>query len=60
MERRTFLALVPGCLLAAPLVSEAQQSRAARIGYLAIGTATTNPGLRKAFIHRRSSCERTR
>ena len=48
MDRRAFLAGAAG-LLAAPLAAEAQQSRAARIGYLAIGTATTNAGLRKAF-----------
>ena len=35
MERRTFLAMVPGGLLAAPLAAEAQPAaKIARIGYL--------------------------
>ena len=33
MERRTFLALVPGSLLAAPLAAEAQQAGKIRIGW---------------------------
>jgi ABC-type uncharacterized transport system substrate-binding protein len=40
MDRRTFLAIVPGSLLAAPLAAEAQQAgRVWRIGYLAAGPA---------------------
>jgi putative ABC transport system substrate-binding protein len=40
MERRTFLALVPGCLLAAPLVAEAQQvGKIRRVGVLSVGAA---------------------
>ena len=34
MERRTFMAVVSGGLLAAPFVSEAQQAAITRIGYL--------------------------
>jgi putative ABC transport system substrate-binding protein len=50
MERRTFMAAMAGGLLAGPLATEAQQpGKAARIGYLSSGTATANPGLRKAF-----------
>jgi putative ABC transport system substrate-binding protein len=41
MERRTFLALVPGGLLAAPLAAEAQQAgKVFRIGVLSPGPAT--------------------
>jgi putative ABC transport system substrate-binding protein len=40
MNRRTFLALVPGGLLAAPLVGEAQQGgKVGRIGILSLGIA---------------------
>jgi ABC-type uncharacterized transport system substrate-binding protein len=40
MERRTFLALVPGSLLAAPLAVEAQPAgKVRRIGYLSAGTS---------------------
>jgi putative ABC transport system substrate-binding protein len=43
------LALTFG-LVAAPVAAEAQQEgRGARIGYLALGTATTNAGFRRAF-----------
>jgi putative tryptophan/tyrosine transport system substrate-binding protein len=49
MERRTFLALVSGSLLAAPLAAEAQQAaKVARIGYLSPNQATS-PHLREAF-----------
>src|SRR5687768_876978 len=34
MERRTFLAMVPGSLLAAPRAAQAQQTKAVKIGYL--------------------------
>ena len=39
MERRTFLAMLPGSLLAAPLAAEGQQAgKVWRIGYLSFGT----------------------
>jgi ABC-type uncharacterized transport system substrate-binding protein len=51
MERRTFLGVITGGLLAAPLAAEAPQAgKVARLGYLSYGTATTNDGLRKAFV----------
>src|SRR6266487_1625560 len=50
MERRTFMALVSGGLLAVPLVGEAQQTaKVARIGFLALNLAP-NPHLREAFL----------
>src|SRR5216683_1902662 len=49
MERRTFIAVVFGGLLAAPLAAGAQQAgKIARIGYLATGLATS-PHLTEAF-----------
>ena len=40
MERRTFLGVITGGLLAAPLAAEAQQAkRVWRIGYLTLGSA---------------------
>ena len=49
MERRTFLGVIAGGLLAAPLAAEAQPApRNARIGYLATNLATT-PHLQDAF-----------
>jgi putative tryptophan/tyrosine transport system substrate-binding protein len=49
MDRRTFLSTF-GVSLAAPIAAEAQQAgKVARIGYLSLGAATTNAGLRKAF-----------
>jgi ABC-type uncharacterized transport system substrate-binding protein len=50
--RRIGLAVVLAVSLAlAPFAAESQQAaKVARIGYLAPGTATTNAGLRKAFI----------
>ena len=49
IERRTFLAMVSGSLLAAPLAAEAQQAaKVARIGYLSINLATT-PHIQEAF-----------
>jgi putative ABC transport system substrate-binding protein len=50
MQRRTFMALVSGGLLAVPLVGEAQQTaKIARIGFLALNLAP-NPHLREAFL----------
>ena len=50
MERRAFLAMVSGSLLAAPLAVDAQPAgRAYRIGYLSTGTPTANAGQHKAF-----------
>ena len=49
LERRTFMALVSGGLLVAPLAAEAQQAaKIARIGYLALNSGA-NPHLREAF-----------
>jgi putative ABC transport system substrate-binding protein len=49
MERRTFLAMVPASLLAAPLAAEGQQAgKSARIGYLAMNLASS-PHLVEAF-----------
>ena len=51
MERRAFISGLAAGLLAAPLAAEAQPAgKVARLGYLSYGTATTNAGLRKAFI----------
>jgi putative tryptophan/tyrosine transport system substrate-binding protein len=52
MERRTFLAMVPASLLAAPLAAEAQQARMPRVGMLSPTTAD-NP-LMTAFEQRLS------
>jgi len=39
MERRTFLGVIAGALLAAPLTAEAQQvGKVYRIGYLTVGS----------------------
>ena len=51
MDRRAFIAVVGGSILAVPrAVSGQEAGKATRIGYLAPGTATSNAGLRKAFI----------
>jgi ABC-type uncharacterized transport system substrate-binding protein len=51
MDRRAFITTVGGGILAAPRAASAQDAgKASRIGYLAPGTATSNAGLRKAFI----------
>ena len=51
MERRTFLGVIAGGLLAAPLAAEAQQAdRIARIGYLALNLAAGDPRGREAFL----------
>ncbi|HLF48065.1 MAG TPA: ABC transporter substrate binding protein, partial [Methylomirabilota bacterium] len=50
MERRTFMAMLTGGLLASPLAAEAQQAaKVARIGYLSPNLAAS-PHLREAFI----------
>ena len=47
MKRRTFLALVPGGLLAAPYAVEAQQAaKTPRIGYIGTITPATPEGLK--------------
>jgi putative ABC transport system substrate-binding protein len=49
MERRTFMAMLTGGIVAAPLAAEAQQAaKVARIGYLANTAAL--PHLREAFL----------
>jgi len=53
MERRTFMALVSGGLLAAPLVGESQQPRKVpRIGFLAAGSRSADSLLLETFWHR--------
>jgi putative ABC transport system substrate-binding protein len=42
MERRTFLTMAAGSLLAAPLAAEAQQAKIARLGVLLFGTPDTD------------------
>jgi putative ABC transport system substrate-binding protein len=50
MERRSFIALVSGGLLAAPRAAAAQPAgKVPRIGYLASSTPTVGAGLLKAF-----------
>jgi ABC-type uncharacterized transport system substrate-binding protein len=50
MERRAFLSVIAGGLLAAPLATEAQQAaKIARIGYLSLDAATS-AGNREAFL----------
>jgi putative ABC transport system substrate-binding protein len=50
MPRRTFMALVSGGLLAAPLAAEAQQAaKVARIGYLSAASLAANPHQHEAF-----------
>jgi putative tryptophan/tyrosine transport system substrate-binding protein len=51
MNRRAFIAVVGGSIVALPWAASGQGAgKATRIGYLAPGTATSNAGLRKAFI----------
>jgi putative ABC transport system substrate-binding protein len=45
MERRTFLALIPASLLAAPLAAEAQPARVYRIGVFHVGLDHVPPSL---------------
>jgi putative ABC transport system substrate-binding protein len=50
MERRTFMGMLAGGLLAAPLAAEAQQAaKVPRIGYLG-DTRSATPHLREAFL----------
>ncbi|SRR5713101_5115236 len=50
MERRTFIAVVSGGLLAAPLAVGAQQAgKVPRIGYLTGNSVENDKGLRSAF-----------
>jgi putative ABC transport system substrate-binding protein len=50
MERRTFLAMLTGGLLAAPFAAEAQQAaKVPRIGYLSGGDPAASPHLPEAF-----------
>ena len=51
LERRAFMGMLAGGLVASPISAEAQQTgKVARIGYLSLGTATTNAGFLKAFL----------
>src|SRR5258705_13596675 len=51
ISRRRFLIAASAGALAAQVAAEAQPvGKAARIGYLSLGTAATNDELRKAFI----------
>jgi len=50
MDRRTFISSLALGLLAAPLAAQGQTlGKVARLGYLALGTATTNAAFVKAF-----------
>jgi putative ABC transport system substrate-binding protein len=50
MERRTFMAMLTGGIVAAPLVAEAQQAaKVARIGYLTGTNLSVSPHLHEAF-----------
>ena len=51
MERRTFMAMLTGGLLASPLAAEAQQAvKIARIGFLTPNMAASPPHVREAFL----------
>ena len=51
MERRTFLAVVSGGLLAAPIAAEAQQAgKVYRVGYLSAGSREATGPLYQAFL----------
>jgi ABC-type uncharacterized transport system substrate-binding protein len=50
MDRRAFIAIVGGSILAAPLAAEAQQAgKLYRVGYLTAGSVGANPGILEAF-----------
>jgi putative ABC transport system substrate-binding protein len=50
MDRRTFVGVIAGGLLAAPLAAEAQSAgKVYRIGYLSSGSASSNPHVIEAF-----------
>ena len=49
MERRTFLGLATGALLAAPLAAEAQPAKVPRIGFLGVASAATLTSRVEAF-----------
>jgi putative ABC transport system substrate-binding protein len=50
MDRRTFVGVIAGGLLAAPLAAEAQLAgKVYRIGYLSSGSASSNPHVIEAF-----------
>ena len=50
MDRRAFLAAAAAGMLAVPRAGQAQPTgKVGRVGYLALGTAASNAGLRKAF-----------
>jgi putative ABC transport system substrate-binding protein len=50
MERRTFLGVIAGGLLAAPLAGEAQQAgKVPRIGFLSVTSPSDRPPLLDAF-----------
>jgi putative tryptophan/tyrosine transport system substrate-binding protein len=48
MERRAFIRLIAGSLLAAPLAAEAQPRKAPRVGYLSPGSPS-DPGRQRRF-----------
>ncbi|HEY3195145.1 MAG TPA: ABC transporter substrate-binding protein, partial [Candidatus Dormibacteraeota bacterium] len=51
IERRTFMAMLTGGLLAAPLAAEAQQAaKVARIGWLGFNLAAGDPRITEAFL----------
>jgi hypothetical protein len=53
MDRRAFLGVVAGCLLARPLATEAQlQAQVARIGVIVSGSSATSTASVDAFRQR--------
>jgi len=50
MKRRAFIGVIAGGLLTSPAAEAQQAGKVARIGYLSLGTATTNAALLKAFL----------
>ena len=52
MERRTFLGMAAGSLLAVPLAAEAQPAgKVWRIGAVSLGAAPTKPGLFRGLLY---------